>query len=180
MRRTMLTGSSSGERPIRNQWRRPRVVSERALNPRCVAYDGRLRRNSLAPSKTPPTASAAGTPKPIRGAGALRQPAAVAQGLGRVDVVAAFWANAGTALRHSQIINVNPFISKLLLQTIIVNRFIPSTWEIETRTKRLSPSSTFEGKFVLFSRNRHGILPPAMRAANWQISTRPFAAASLK
>src|SRR5271166_102640 len=96
----MLTGEEFGS--VRRQ-----------AGPICL-YERRLRLNSLAPSKTPPTANAAGRPRPIRGAGALRH-TTVAQGLGTVDVVAAFWANVGTALRHSQITNVNPFISNLLL-----------------------------------------------------------------
>jgi hypothetical protein len=81
-------------------------------------YERRLRLSSLAPSKTPPTANAAGRPRPISGAGAEQR--AAAQGLGIAEVVAAFCAKAGTVPRHNQIINVSPFIPQLLL-AILVN-----------------------------------------------------------
>jgi len=88
----MLTGEEFGS--VRRQ-----------AGPICL-YERRLRLSSLAPSKTPPTANAAGRPRPIRGAGALQ----CAQAIGT-----AFCANAGTVLRHSQVISAKPFIAKLRL-----------------------------------------------------------------
>lgn len=76
-------------------------------------YERRLRFSSLAPSKTPPTANAAGRPRPISGTGARHT--AVAQGLGTGTAVGVVCANAGTALRHNQIVNASRFIAKLRL-----------------------------------------------------------------
>lgn len=81
---------------------------------RIYLYELRLRLNHLVPSKTLPTANAAGRPRPIRGAGAPRHATAVAQGLGTGEVVAALCAKAGTVPRHSQIINISPFMPQVL------------------------------------------------------------------
>jgi hypothetical protein len=81
-------------------------------------YERRRRLNNLTPSKTPPTANAAGSPRPIRGAGAL-QCTAVAQVLGAGTAVAVVCANAGTALRDNQIVNASRFITKLRLSVYL-------------------------------------------------------------
>jgi len=76
-----------------------------------------VRFKSLPPSSTPPTARAAGRPKPIRGAGALRH----------VTVAHGFWANAGTALRQAHVTSI--VVNRLTHRDagVMIDRVVGST-----------------------------------------------------
>jgi hypothetical protein len=112
-------------------------------------YERRRRLNNLTPSKTPPTANAAGSPRPIRGAGAL-QCTAVAQVLGAGTAVAVVCANAGTALRDNQIVNASRFIAKLRF-SVYLTLTAPRNYNSVFQINRLS-----QGSFIVnfyFSRS---------------------------
>src|SRR5690348_15087422 len=76
----------------------------------CARHWGTV--NSLTPTNIPPTARAAGNPKPISGAGALCKPHAVQ---GATDGAPVVWAKARIALKQSHKINVDILLGRSFL-----------------------------------------------------------------